>query len=152
MTRFSGVPSVNPWEGDFVTTWCKGGQKLGTIRSESIIAKIKEVRQTGDKETEQRHWDALQSLGLFALEALFDELKDGDGTALAPIKKILINEIKAGKIKENAPVSDLLDWWQRNKDEYKLTSGEKDFFTQKTIAELTMPVLWTKELLEERRQ
>jgi len=150
ITRLSGIPSTHPWVGD--ASWGKGGQELGNIRSKSIIAKIKDARKIGDKESEQKHWRTLSSLGLFSLPTLFGELKEGDEAALMPIKRILFKEIKAETIKEDASASDLLNWWAKNKDEYKLPPGEEDFFKQKTIEELTMPVPFPKPLQVETLQ
>lgn len=125
IARIDGDPLENPWSDDLVEVWAKGGQKLGNERSELIVAKIKDARKTGDKEAEQKHWLTLECLGLFALETLFKELKAGDEAALKPIKTIFTDEINAEKIKQDANSSDMIAWWEKNKDEYKLPSGEK---------------------------
>ena len=128
--RFCNMPDVNPWTDDDVFVWWNGGQKLGKERSELVVEKAKEARKTGDKKAEERQWYTLAHLGLFACETLFKELKAGDEAAVGAIKIIFQEEIKSGKLKENATAAELLAWWEKHKDEYKLPPG-KDAPNQK---------------------
>ena len=123
ITGVFNAPIYNPWSWDWDWVWWEGGQKLGNKRSEFIVAKIKEARKRGDKEAEENYWHTLNYLGLYALETLLKELKAGDEAAIPSIKINFRNEIKAGKIKQDATAADLLEWWEKNKDEYKLPQG-----------------------------
>ena len=97
-------------------------QQLGNARSEAIMVKIKEARKRGDEEAEENHWETLRNLDLYALETLFKELKAGNEAAISPIKAIFSGDIEDSPIKQDATATELLAWWEQNKDDYKVPS------------------------------